>query len=117
MGQYVGKQVLLLRIPLLLVENEGYPFHFRSAQSPIRLSFVMTIDKAHGQTIPYVGVYLPHHVFLHGQLYVVVSRETSVATKKVLIKDVTPMCSTINKYSTKNIIYKEVLIPIKVMNS
>jgi hypothetical protein len=30
----------------------------------------MTINKAQGQTIPNVGIYLPEPVFSHGQLYV-----------------------------------------------
>ena len=29
----------------------------------------MTINKAEGQTIPNIGVYLPQDVFSHGQLY------------------------------------------------
>ena len=58
-GHYVEKQVLLRRKPLSPIENEGYLFHFRQSQLSIQLSFAMTINKAQGQTIPYVGVYLP----------------------------------------------------------
>ena len=32
MGQNAGRQVLILRIPMSPVENEGYPFHFKHAQ-------------------------------------------------------------------------------------
>lgn len=39
-----------------------------------RLSFAMTINKAQGQTIPNVGIYLLEHVFSHGQLYVGIER-------------------------------------------
>lgn len=105
MGQYVGKQVLLPRIALSPIENEGYPFHFKRAQLPISLSFAMTVNKEQGQTVSYVGVYLPQPVFSQGQLYVALSRRTSVATTKVLIKNVTLICSSMNKSSTKNIVY------------
>ena len=38
-------------------------------QFPIRLSFAMTVNKAQGQSINYLGVHLPQPVFSHGQLY------------------------------------------------
>ncbi|KAF1883265.1 hypothetical protein Lal_00030370 [Lupinus albus] len=56
-------------------------------QFPVRLSFALTINKAQGQTIPNVGIYLPNHVFGHGQLYVALSRGVSKATTKILIKE------------------------------
>ncbi|KAI3453386.1 hypothetical protein Pfo_010049 [Paulownia fortunei] len=52
----------------------------------IRLCFAMTIKKVRGQIIPHVGVYLHHPIFSHGQLYVALSRGTSISTTKVLIK-------------------------------
>ena len=50
----------------------------------MRLSFAMTVNKAQRQTIPNVGVYLPEHVFSHGQLYVALSRATARANIKIL---------------------------------
>ena len=44
----------------------------------------MTVNKAQGQTIPNVGVYLPAPVFSHGQLYVAMSRATSRTNIKIL---------------------------------
>ena len=44
----------------------------------------MTINKAQGQTIPIVGVYLPEPVFSHGQLYVALSRATAKVNIKIL---------------------------------
>ena len=44
----------------------------------------MTINKAQGQTIPHVGIFLPDPVFSHGQLFVALSRATSKQLVKVL---------------------------------
>ena len=68
----------------------------------------MTINKAQGQTVPNVGVYLPEPVFSHGQLYVALSRGVSRQSTKVLVKP-----HGIEKSSegvfTKNVVYHEVL--------
>ncbi|KAG5596918.1 hypothetical protein H5410_038150 [Solanum commersonii] len=106
-GEFATKQVFIPRIQLSPPENEGYPFKFIRKQFPIRLCFAMTINKAQGQTIPNVGLYLPQHVFLHGQLYVALSRGISMATTKVLVMTEQPDIR-IGTY-TRNIIYKEVL--------
>jgi ATP-dependent DNA helicase PIF1 len=74
----------------------------------------MTINKAQGQTIPNVGVYLPEPVFSHGQLYVALSRATARSNIKILAippsdkKDKKRTIKINGKY-TKNIVYKEVL--------
>ena len=68
----------------ITTRNEGYPFKFIRKQFPIRLCFAMTINKAQGQTIHNVGLYLPQHVFSNGQLYVALSRGISMFTTKVL---------------------------------
>ncbi|KAF7821206.1 ATP-dependent DNA helicase PIF1-like [Senna tora] len=64
-GQHIGKKVLLVRILLMPTEGECYPFQIRRMQLPIRLSFAMTINKAQGQTIPHVGVYLQIFMWLY----------------------------------------------------
>ena len=81
-GQYATKQVFIPRIQLSPPESDGYPFKFIRKQFPIRLYFAVTINKAQGQTIPNVGLYLPQHVFSHGQLYVALSIGISMATTK-----------------------------------
>ncbi|XP_075492481.1 uncharacterized protein LOC142530533 [Primulina tabacum] len=106
-GHHTGKHVFIPRIPLSPAENEGYPFQFRRKQFPIRLCFTMTINKAQGQTIPFVGVYLPQPVFSHGQLYVALSRGTSMANTKVLIKPSTN--TSIGDTWTRNVVYHQVL--------
>ena len=68
----------------------------------------MTINKAQGQTIPIMGLYLPKSVFTHGQLYVALSRVQSKDNIKVLL------CNDHNgkevgKYVyTKNVVYREI---------
>ncbi|KAL8524955.1 hypothetical protein ACS0TY_014542 [Phlomoides rotata] len=83
--------------------DEGYPFKFIRKQFPVRIYFAMTINKAEGQTIQKVGVYLPEHVFSHGQLYVTLSRGTTIQDTKVLVKSK-------EKNLIKNIVYKEILM-------
>jgi ATP-dependent exoDNAse (exonuclease V) alpha subunit len=44
----------------------------------------MTVNKAQGQTIPNVGVYLLEPVFSHDQLYVALSRATARSNIRIL---------------------------------
>ncbi|EPZ35049.1 hypothetical protein O9G_006021 [Rozella allomycis CSF55] len=43
----------------------------------------MTINKAHGQTLKKVGIFVPGPVFTHGQLYVTLSRARSISVLKL----------------------------------
>ncbi|KAI3725247.1 hypothetical protein L1987_65028 [Smallanthus sonchifolius] len=111
-GQHIGKRVFLPRIPLTLSEDDMFPFKLKGKQFPIRLSFSMTINKAQGQTIPHVGVYLPDSVFSHGQLYVALSRGISQENTKVLghpAKDFRR-----DGVYTSNVVYREWKLKIKV---
>ncbi|AQK61186.1 hypothetical protein ZEAMMB73_Zm00001d054073 [Zea mays] len=120
LGQYAGKRIFLPRIPLCPSDDEIFPFQFKRKQFPIRLSFAMTVNKAQGQTIPNVGVYLPEPVFSHGQLYVALSRATARSNIKILAipaingkkrsrKGVRKNPTVDGGTYTKNIVYKEVL--------
>ncbi|KAL4585972.1 hypothetical protein LXL04_010600 [Taraxacum kok-saghyz] len=106
-GQHAGKRVFLPRIPLSPSDDDMFPFKLRRKQFPVRLCFAMTINKAQGQTIPNVGVYLPEPVFSHDQLYVALSRGISRGNTKVLVKSVEK--SNVDEVYTSNVVYKEVL--------
>uniref|UniRef100_A0A453JUW8 ATP-dependent DNA helicase n=1 Tax=Aegilops tauschii subsp. strangulata TaxID=200361 RepID=A0A453JUW8_AEGTS len=129
LGQHAGKRIFLPRIPLCPSDDEMFPFQFKRKQFPIRLSFAMTVNKAQGQTIPNVSIYLPEPVFSHGQLYVALSRSTARKNVKILAvpdagnkkrnsNDSKKKSSTCSKNEscdylvgtyTKNIVYKEIL--------
>ncbi|KAK8947047.1 hypothetical protein KSP39_PZI007285 [Platanthera zijinensis] len=61
-------------------------FELTRKQFPVRLSFALTINKSQDQTIRNVGIYLPNHVFSHGQLYVALLRGVSAHSTRVLVK-------------------------------
>ena len=99
-GVTKGKCVLILQIILIPSDTE-YPFTLKRHQFPIRPCFAMTTNKTQGQTLDFVGIYLPEDVFSHGQLYVAMSRDWRSTSLAILLNNV-------DGY-TKNIVYPEVL--------
>ena len=72
----------------------------------------MIINKSQGQTLQKVGIYLPHPVFAHGQLYVAFSRATRKESVKIKIDEFSNQGHLIEgskKCFTKNVIYREIL--------
>ncbi|KAG7674304.1 hypothetical protein KSW81_006109 [Nannochloris sp. 'desiccata'] len=58
--------------------QHNFPFTLRRRrQYPVKPAFAMSINKAQGQTLKCVGIYLKDDVFGHGQLYVALSRSGS----------------------------------------
>ena len=70
----------------------------------MKVSFAMSINKSQGQSVNHVGLDLRSAVFTHGQLYVAVSRVTSVHNIKAIWD------SNVQAPVTKNIVYPEVFI-------
>jgi len=62
----------------------------------------MTINKAQGQSVKYVGLDLRVPVFSHGQLYVALSCATSCQHISVLLPS--------GETTTPNVVYPEILI-------
>ena len=108
-GQHAGNRVFIPRIPLSPSEDISLPFKFKRKQFPIRLTFAMIINKnkAQGQTISNVRIYLPETVFSHGQLYVALSRGVSRSTTWMLAKPNKDLDPTGRR--TKNIIFRDIL--------
>ena len=102
-GRNIGAKVLIPRI--VLTKNDSkYPFILRRKQFSIKVCYAMTINKSHGQSFNYVGLYLPRPVFCHSQLYVALSRVKSPKRLKILIVEQD------EKYAEyiKNVVYNEI---------
>ncbi len=100
---HIGKAVLIPRVPLSPSDPQ-LPIKFTRLQFPVRLAFAMSINKAQGQTLRKVGVYLPAPCFSHGQLYVAMSRVGQASGVKLMV------CGTSEGTvaATDNVVYEEV---------
>ena len=83
-GTNKGSRVYVPRLSLA-PKSPDLPFVLRRKQFPVKLAWGMTINKAQGQTLSRVGIYLPQPVFTHGQLYVALSRACGPEFVRVLI--------------------------------
>lgn len=101
-GDHDGEIALIPRISLIPTDSSELNFKFRRRQLPVRLAFAMSINKAQGQSVNYVGLHLKAPVFAHGQLYVALSRATSSRRVKILLKEGTD--------TVTNVVYKHVLV-------
>ena len=86
---------------ILAPSDTDLPFTLRRWHFPVGPCFAMTTNKAQGQTLDFLGVYLPDHVFTHGQLYVALSRVQRASSVAVCVNN--------PDHYTKNIVCQEVL--------
>ena len=96
---HAGKLIFIPRIAKIPSDNI-FPFHMKRKQFSVRSAFAITSNKAQGQTLSHVGIYLKQGFFSHGQLYVAMSRVGSTDSLKIY--------SDHGVY-TSNEVYKEVL--------
>jgi ATP-dependent DNA helicase PIF1 len=110
-GPTKGQRVFIPRLSITPSNIEQMPFTLRCRQFPVRPAFAMTINKAQGQTLKMVGIFLPKPVFTHGQLYVAMSRVGYPEGVKMLVingwKDAHEDAPA--GVYTRNVVYTEVL--------
>eukprot|EP00644_Phytophthora_capsici_P010218 jgi/Phyca11/120393/e_gw1.41.95.1 len=86
-GERHGQDVFIPRIVFLSDgDTREFPFRLRRKQFPVQPAFAMTINKAQGQTVQNLGLYLSSPCFSHGQLYVALSRVTARSRLKVMVE-------------------------------
>jgi PIF1-like helicase len=110
-GPRANKIVLIPRISLDTTDN-AYPFIMTRRQFPVRLAFALTINKAQGQTLKRVGIYLHEPVFGHGQLYVALSRSGDPKSTRIFVRQIQKVQGNFDRYTgtfTNNIVYGEAL--------
>jgi ATP-dependent DNA helicase PIF1 len=85
-GPFKNKEA---RLPRILINSKESDFGFilQRRQFPVALCFAMSINKAQGQSLPFVGLDLRVDVFSHGQLYVALSRVTNANSLHVLVRN------------------------------
>jgi hypothetical protein len=108
-GSSQGREILIPKVKLSPSESL-LPFRLERLQFPLTLAFAFTINKAQGQTLGKVAIFLPKPVFSHGQLYVGLSRARSFDQVKVFIKSGNVQKLTQNQeIVTENVVWTEVL--------
>ncbi|GMG16685.1 unnamed protein product [Phytophthora fragariaefolia] len=111
-GERQGQHVLIPRIVYISDEDtREFPFRLRRKQFSVVPAFAMTINKAQGQTVQNLGLYLAIPCFSHGQLYVAMSRVTSRPKLKALIEY--PELEEDDGVYTDKIVYRQSSTPTK----
>lgn len=103
-GTSIRKRAYIPRIKFIH-KNSNLPFTFIWKEFPIKVCYAMTINKSQCQSLKKIGVYLPEPVFIHGQLYVDLSRATSPDSIKILAN----MDSHVTQDTTMNVVFKDLL--------
>ncbi|KAG2987174.1 hypothetical protein PC128_g23429 [Phytophthora cactorum] len=106
-GERQGQHVLIPRIVFISDgDSREFPLRLRRKQFPVQPAFAMTINKAQGQTVQNLGLYLSTPCFSHGQLYVALSRVTSRSKFKALIEY--PQLEEEDGVYTDSIVYRQI---------
>jgi ATP-dependent DNA helicase PIF1 len=109
-GPAKDTRVLIPRMTITPSDVDSMPFTLKRQQFPVRLAFAMTINKAQGQTLNKMGLYLPKPVIAHGQLYVAMSRVGEPTGLRILVKNGWHPASDTHPEGTyaTNVVYKNI---------
>ena len=107
MGPCKGRDCFIPKIPTHPKNSLECSIEFTRTQFPVKLCYSITINKSQGQTLDTVGLFLNQPVFMHGQLYVALSRTRTFSALHIVLKP-TIMQHYLPEW-TKNIVYNEIL--------
>lgn len=83
------------------------PFQILRLQFPLKLAYAMTINKSQGQTLSRVLLDVRKPVFMHGQLYVALSRVRERSNIAIMVDEKD------ESYYTLNRVFQELLLVIE----
>ena len=83
LGANDDEPLLLIPRVIHLTKNDEFPFIMKRVQFPVKLAYVMTFQRAQGQSLDKCGILLSRSVWTHGQLYVAMSRCGAMSRVKI----------------------------------
>ncbi len=103
--KYAEIMIFISHISLIFFFISDLPFDFQRTQFSLRLMFIMTINKAQNQIFKHVEFYLTKSIFIHGQLYIILSWIMNDTNLWIIISDTSEAC---HEEKIKNIVYSEI---------
>ena len=100
----------LLLIPQVIHLTKNVEFIMKRVQFPVKLAYVMTFQRAQGQSLDKCGILLNRSVWTHGQLYVAMSRCWAMSRVKIYANqaEFEELNLPPNNHYTCNVVYTEV---------
>ena len=83
LGANDDEPLLLIPRVIHLTINDDFPFIMKCVQFTVKLAYVMTFQRAQGQSLDKCGILLNRSVWTHGQLYVAMSRCGAMSRVKI----------------------------------
>ena len=90
-------------------KQDDFPFILKRIQWPFRIAYVMSMNKAQGQTFTKCGLLLHKSVFTREQLYVVLYRCGEPNNLSICVNQDEYSHLPNDKFYTRNVVYPEVL--------